>query len=185
MSTILVLFASHYGQTRAIAERIAEQLRRRGHDVDLADARFGGCDLPPEDYDAIVLGSRVELGSHASALRHYIASHRDALHARPTAFFSVSMAAATPGAGPDPAGYLDTLFTDVGWTPARSAAFAGALPYRKYGWLMRFVMKRISQSAGHTTDTSRNHVFTAWDRVEAFADEVAAMVPAAPRASGM
>jgi hypothetical protein len=34
--------------------------------------------------------------------------------------------------------------------------------YRKYNFLLRMIMKRIAQRAGASTDTSRDHVFTAW-----------------------
>lgn len=175
MSRFLVLFASHYGQTRSIAERITERLRGFGHEVDLFDARFGG--LPaPEDYDVVALGSRVEVGRHASEIRGFIETNRTTLAEMPTAFFSVSMSAAKLSAGTDPSGYMGAMFDDLAWKPTRAVAFAGGLPYRKY-WFMRFVMKRISRSAGNTTDTSRNHEFTDWKRVESFADELAAMAP--------
>jgi menaquinone-dependent protoporphyrinogen oxidase len=178
MSRFLVLFASHFGQTRRIAERIAEHLRELRHKVDLVDVRHESRGMPsPQDYDAVVLGSRVELGRHAPELYGYISAQVDALRELPTAFFSVSMAAARPSASADPNGYMDTMFGELGWRPARAVAFAGGLPYRKYGWLLRFIMKRISRSAGHTTDTSRDHEFTDWARVERFADEIAAMVP--------
>jgi len=175
MASILMLFASHFGQTRAIANTIAEDLRSAGHGVDLVDARRTDVP-PPEDYDVVVLGSRVELGRHAGAIRSFIAMHRDALCEMPAAFFSVSMAAAHPGASADPNGYMTSLFEDSAWRPELSAAFAGALPYRKYGFLTRFIMKRISRSAGHTTDTSRDHEFTDWKRVHAFAARIAEMV---------
>jgi menaquinone-dependent protoporphyrinogen oxidase len=170
VSTILVIYATHYGQTRAIATRIAQRLRERGHDVDMADAY--GQVPPPQDYDAIVIGSRVELGRHASPIRAFIRSYREDLLEVPTAFFSVSMAAARSGASFDPNGYMIETFDDVGWYPTVHASFAGALPYRKYSWLTRAVMKRISKSAGHTTDTTRNHEFTDWNAVDAFADKV-------------
>jgi menaquinone-dependent protoporphyrinogen oxidase len=132
MSAILVLFASHYGQTRAIAERIAQRLRTRGHEVDVADVRrVADPNPPPEDYDAIVLGSRIELGRHDAELRRYLRTHHEALSKTPTAFFSVSMAAAHPDAGSDPDGYMDALFTDLEWHPTRAVSLAGALPYRK------------------------------------------------------
>jgi menaquinone-dependent protoporphyrinogen oxidase len=178
MSAILVLFASHYGQTRAIAERVSERLRTRGHEVDVADVRRVAEPNPsPEDYDVVVLGSRIEIGRHDAELRRYIRTHRDTLSKTPTAFFSVSMAAARADAGPDPDGYMDTLFTDLEWRPTCAVSFAGALPYRKYNWLTRFIMKRISRSAGHTTDTSKNHEFTDWKCVDAFADEITSLLP--------
>ena len=175
MASILVLFASHFGQTRAIANTIADELRGAGHEVDVVDARRSDVP-PPEDYDIAVLGSRVELGHHASAIRSYVTMHREALRDMPTAFFSVSMAAAHAGASADPNGYMTSLFEDTGWRPELSAAFAGALRYRQYDWLTRFIMKQISRSAGHTTDTSRDHEFTDWKRVHAFGRRIAEMV---------
>ena len=169
MSRILVVYASHYGQTQKIAGRLAARLREHGDEVELADATSPP---GPEGYDAVVLGSRVEVGRHAGELISFIRAHLDELHRRPTAFFSVSMAASRRDAGPDPDGYMQATFDDVGWHPTRAVAFAGGLPYRKYGWLMRFVMKRISRSAGNTTDTSRDHEFTNWDAVRDLADDV-------------
>jgi menaquinone-dependent protoporphyrinogen oxidase len=168
----LIVFASHFGQTRAVAERIFERLKAAGHQVDLADAARPNTPVP-ENYDLVILGSRVEVGRHASDIHNYVMRHHAVLTDMPTAFFSVSMAAAKPDAGPDPNGYMSALFEDLDWRPTRMAVFAGGLPYRKYNVILRFIMKQISKSAGHTTDTSRNHEFTQWPRVDAFADELA------------
>src|SRR5438067_2060670 len=111
MSRVLILYASHYGQTRAIAEHIAQRLRLRDHDVDLVDAGATADRLPPpEDYDVVVLGSRVELGRHGSDVLEYIRAHRDELAKMPTAFFSVSMSASRMNAGDDPSGYMMSTF---------------------------------------------------------------------------
>jgi menaquinone-dependent protoporphyrinogen oxidase len=177
MSKVLIIYATHFGQTRAIAMAIAERLRERGTDPVVLDARYASHLPAPEGFDAVVIGSRIELGRHATAIVEYLREHRDALERMPTAFFSVSMAMAPPNTTADPSGYMAALFAKVGWRPQRARAFAGGLPYRKYNWFLRFVMKRISKSAGHTTDTSKNHEFTDWPAVRAYADEVAAMLP--------
>jgi menaquinone-dependent protoporphyrinogen oxidase len=176
MSRVLVLYASHYGQTRMIALRIAERLREHGAHVDLLDARFSQQLPPPEGYDVVILGSRIELGRHAPCVVDYMRTHRDVLERMPTGFFSVSMAAASRTSA-DPNGYLTALFDKLGWKPLRYVAFAGGLPYRKYNWLTRFILKRISRAAGRTTDTSKNHEFTDWGAVRAFADDVHALLP--------
>ena len=41
MSRVLVVYASHFGQTRSVAQRLGERLRDRGHEVDLANASDG------------------------------------------------------------------------------------------------------------------------------------------------
>lgn len=180
MSRVLILYATHHGQTRSIALAIAERLRDRGNVVDLADVREWHRLRPVGDYDAVVLGSRVELGRHASEMLAFIQSQHDALCRVPTAFFSVSMAASNPDAGVDPEQYMLKTFAQLGWHPVLSAAFAGGLPYRRYNWVTRLVMKHVSRKAGHPTDTSRNHELTDWRRVTMFADKVAYIAGAAP-----
>lgn len=167
MARILILFASSHGHTRDVAWTLERQLRRRGHVVDLVDVRQAAPD--PAEYDLAIIGSRVEMGRHARAIRRYVRQHRDALAKVPSAFFSVSMSAA--GGGPDPS--IDRLIAETGWHPARAVSFAGGLPYTRYNPLLRFMMKRISARAGHTTDTTRDHDFTDWGAVRRFADDLA------------
>ena len=175
MSRILVVYASHYGQTRIIAEHIAERLRRQGHDLTLANANGEGVPPPPHAFDAVVLGSRIEFGRHAPPILAYIREHRRALSAVPTGFFSVSMAAAT-STRRDPNGYLVKTFGLLRWAPNESVAFGGGLPYTRYGWILRFVMKQLSRRGGHTTDTSRDHKYTDFAAVSVFADRMAALL---------
>jgi menaquinone-dependent protoporphyrinogen IX oxidase len=71
----------------------------------------------------VILGSRVEHGHHAHELIEYVREHRSALDAMPTAFFSVSLAAAVPLRTHDPGGHLHRLADDVGWLPDYAACF--------------------------------------------------------------
>ena len=170
MTRILILYASNYGQTCAIANRIAHGLRETGNAVDLLDADRGA--LPdPKNYDIAVLGSRVQFGRHAVPVLDYIRAHRVTLMEMPTAFFSVSMAAAS-GTAADPNGYMDTSFAALDWYPTEAIAFGGGIPYQRYNWFLRQVMKRINRNAGRTTDTKRNHVFTDDHAVAAFTDRI-------------
>jgi menaquinone-dependent protoporphyrinogen oxidase len=186
MSRVLVLYASSYGQTRAVALAIATRLRAHGHTVELADAGCGPDRLPPpDDYDGVVLGSRVELGRHDRVLLAYVAQHRERLATMPTGFFSVSLAAAGPGR--DPAGYIARFFDETGWRTSRAVAIAGALRYPAYGWLTRLIMKQIARRHDRPTDTRRTHEFTDWPQVARFADgfiaelaDFATPVPGAP-----
>jgi menaquinone-dependent protoporphyrinogen oxidase len=180
MSRILIAYASSYGQTRKIAKAIAEALRHNGHVVELADA-FAGTPPPVEDYEAVILGSRLQFGAHARPILAYIASNRAALADVPSYVFSVSMSAAG-ATSPDPQGYLEKLFVETRWRPRAAIAIAGGLPYRNFGPILRFVMKRISQRGGHATDTSRDHEYTDWAQVQRFAASIAAdlMVPSFP-----
>jgi menaquinone-dependent protoporphyrinogen oxidase len=78
---------------------------------------------------------------------------------------------------------------ETGWHPRRVELVAGALPYTRYNFLVRFVMRRISRKEGGDTDTSRDYEYTDWAAVDRFAaefaDEVAGPVDAvtSPRRS--
>jgi menaquinone-dependent protoporphyrinogen oxidase len=171
MSRILLVYASSHGQTRKVADAIADELRRGDHTVDLAPI-LTAAPPPLRDYDAVVLGSRVQYGKHARPIVGYIRASRAAFADRPTYFFSVSMAASSGAADPD--GYLEQLFTATHWRPREAAAIAGALHYRAYGWLVRWIMKRISAKTGCSTDTSRDHEYTDWSVVQQFAARIVA-----------
>jgi menaquinone-dependent protoporphyrinogen oxidase len=171
MQRILVIYASAFGQTRAIASRLADRLRNAGHTVELADVTQRP--PSPDGFDAVVVGARVQGGKHGDEIAAYVRTHRERLHARPTAFFSVSMSAATRTAGPDPHGYIAAFLKATAWKPGRWIAIAGSLPYRKYNPILRLVMKFMSWRGGHSTDTSKNHEYTDWAQVDRFADDVA------------
>lgn len=122
MSRILIAHASRFGQTRTLAEAIAKRLRARGHTVAIACARTERIPAPAS-FDAIILGSRIELGHHAPEIVEYIRTYRAELDLKPTAFFSVSLAAAVPFAGLDPRGYLMKTFRELDWLPDHAASF--------------------------------------------------------------
>ena len=171
MSRILLVYASKHGQTFAVASHVAQRLRTAGHAVDVVDA--ASRPPAPDSYDLAIVGACIELARHSAYTCDYVLRHRAALAAMPTAFFSVSMSAAQPDAGRDPHGYMEKTFTQVGWHPDVCEAFGGALRYRQYGWLTRFALKQMAKRAGHSTDTSRDHVFTDFAAVTAFADRLA------------
>jgi hypothetical protein len=68
----LILFRSYYGNTKQVADVIAQQIKSAGHEVDVRDIRLGLPDL--RDIDAIVLGAPTRMGrvtrKARSLLRH-------------------------------------------------------------------------------------------------------------------
>lgn len=84
---VLVCYASRFGSTRAIATRIAEALRTRGHAVDLRSAD----DVSDvARYDAIVFGSGVYDGSWTAEATALMRRHASALARKPLWLFSVA-----------------------------------------------------------------------------------------------
>jgi len=54
--------------------------------------------------------------------------------------------------------------------------FAGATPYTRYGWFVRFMMRNIARRRGLGTDTSRDYEYTDWQAVEQFARDLHRLV---------
>ena len=82
---ILVVYATKGGSTAEIAERIAHHLRLAGQH---AEAMPVGADVDPANYDAVVVGSGVYVGSWLKEAIAYVRRHRAALAARPVWLFS-------------------------------------------------------------------------------------------------
>jgi menaquinone-dependent protoporphyrinogen oxidase len=84
-SNILVMYASKYGATRQIAEKIGEVLRQAGLQVDV---------FPVDDtlditlYKAIVLGSAVYVGKWQKEAVTFLQANEKPLAARPVWLFS-------------------------------------------------------------------------------------------------
>jgi len=178
MNRVLVLYASTHGHTAKIAARIAEAI---GPAAELRDIASGAAPEPWQ-YDAVVVGASVHAGHHQKAVIEWVRSYAGALNGLPSAFFSVCLTAAddTEESRIATRAYLDQFAEATNWTPDRMITFAGAIQYREYDFATRLLIRLLMHKGGHPTDTSRDHDFTDWDSVEAFAHEFAArLTPAA------
>lgn len=182
MASILIAYETTEGQTEKIATHIAEVLRRAGKTV-----HIGRVDALPEDldlslYDGVLVGASVHGGRHQRAVVTFVKRHREELERAHNGFFSVSMSSAR---GTEE-GYrlatecVERFEAETGWRPERVVLFAGALLFTHYGFVKRYIMKRISASTGGPTDTSRDYEFTDWSSVDHFAMDFLSSA-AAPR----
>ena len=178
MPRILVLYASTHGHTARIAARIAATLEDDGATVDLQQLHANTTQAAPSDYDAVILGASIHAGHHQRALVKWAARHHTALALNPSAFFSVCLTAAddTEESREATRGYLDDFVEKTGWTPGRTATFAGAVQYREYDVATRALMRLLMRRMHHPTDASQDYDYTDWDAVECWAHELAATI---------
>lgn len=83
---VLVAYATRYGSTREVAERVAVTLRERGLIVDVRSAQSVG-DL--SGYAAVVLGAPYYLGKMLKDATTFLERHRAALERMPVALFAL------------------------------------------------------------------------------------------------
>lgn len=178
MKNILLLYASLEGQTAKIAGVIRDRLEQGGARVTLANVRRPAevSNLALADFDHLVFGASIHIGRIEKEMVAFINDRAAAIRDKPRSLFIVLMAvASTDVAGREAslaevrktvAGQLQVAFDDV-------EMIAGALMYTQYGWLTKWIMKRIAKKEGGSTDTSRDHEYTDWDQVDAFARRLA------------
>lgn len=178
MASFLVVYGTGEGQTAKVADRIVDVLAERGHAVTAVDI---ASETAPDvtDADAVLVGASIHAGRHQSAVKRWVTNNREALSARPTGFFQVSLSSATEEGQAEAAGYVETVIEESGWHPDRIGLFGGALRYSKYGFLKRLMMKQIAKrtiSEMPEEEPSGDVEFTDWHEVDAFASDVAAFV---------
>jgi menaquinone-dependent protoporphyrinogen oxidase len=181
-----VFFATSEGQTRRIATRIASVLHDLGLESRAID--MAGPDAAAIDWTHVrgaLIGASIHAGKHPKAAERFVRSHAADLASVPSAFFSVSLAAASKNTVEvEAAEKLAKAFPPAcGWTPVKIASVAGRLAYTEYGFFIRWVMKRIARKEGAPTDTSRDYELTNWEDVDKLAREMARNIRARSEAA--
>lgn len=193
---IVIFYATREGQTRKIAEHLGGALGARGVTADVVDiAKVAGEPLTLDRYAAAILAAPVHYGKHKE-LAPFVRRHRAALATLPCAFLSVSGAQATaenPAVAADARARaaanvqqaIEAFFAETGWRPAHVLPVAGALRYSQYNFFIRFVIRRITRSAGvPVAETLADREYTDWAALDRFADAlVAGLHEATPSAT--
>jgi menaquinone-dependent protoporphyrinogen oxidase len=177
MARILLVYGTTEGQTRKIAERIASELEKLEHEVEIRDSATIADHLAKGGFDAVMIGASVHRGRHQTAVQRFVSANLGVLEQLPTAFFSVSLVAssADPEDRKDAENLIEAFCEKTSWRPALTRCIPGALRYTEYGFLMRWIMKLIVRHYGGPTDSSRDYEFTDWEDVDRFTRQFASL----------
>lgn len=158
---VLVAYATKYGATAEIAEKIGEVLREAGLSADVLPADRVS-DLTP--YKAVVLGSGVYVGRWRKEAVRFLEENEKELAARPVWIFSSG-----------PTGEGDPVELMGGWRfphqaiadrirPRDMAIFHGALDSKKLSLPDRLMIKGVKAPVGDFRD---------WDAIRSWAAGIA------------
>lgn len=176
MDKIAIVYFSEHGQTAKIATHIAKQLERQGLSTTLLSITKASPNPPIEleSFDWVVLGSPVYVGRFPRLIEEWTKANCIPLNRVRTAFFSVSLNAADPRAEArvEDRRLIAQFLRHTGLSPKVVTSLIGAVNYREYGILKRWVLKRICGAAGGPTDTRFNHELTDWEEVDRFAEQI-------------
>ena len=84
MSKILVAYGTRHGSAREIAKHIGETLTKEGHEVDV---KRSSKSVAVDDYDLVVIGSGIQVGSWAKEAKNFLRLNSSALKWKKTALY--------------------------------------------------------------------------------------------------
>jgi len=177
MKQVAIILDSPYGQTAKIGERILWRLTRAGYTVHLfnLDPKADHPQIVLTRFDAVIIGGPIYVGKFPHHLTDWTRKNAALINLMGPALFSVSLNAADPRpeARTTDARLIEEFAKETGIRTCMTASFKGAIHYREYGPIKRWLLRRISKAAGGPTDTSRDHELTDWGKVDEFADAFA------------
>jgi menaquinone-dependent protoporphyrinogen oxidase len=169
MTRFLILYGTTDGHTARVARAIGDTLWERNIHSDVLDARLH--DPDPRGYSGVIVAASIHVGGFQKAVRRWVRRHADALPGVPTAFVAVCLGVLQhdPKVDRELAGIVDHFCNATGWQPDERKFVAGALQYTRYPIVTRWVMRRIASKSGGDVDTTRDHEYTDWQDLRAFA----------------
>ena len=190
MSSFLLAFASSEGQTRRIVQQLSQQLTQRGIGVDTCNLSEAA--PPPAEVasaDVLIVAGSVHLGRHQDSVERFVHANHDALQSKPSAFLSISLAAAEglPAAGNDglgdPEAQIAEFLKRTQWQPTLSRSLAGAIRFssqpapKRWGFaaLQRLFGRRLAREG--YPDLTRDQEYTLLAEVVEVGESLAALAP--------
>jgi menaquinone-dependent protoporphyrinogen oxidase len=171
---ILVTYATKYGATAEIAEKIGQVLRQAGLRTDVLPAD-NVSDLTP--YQAVVLGSAVYIGKWRKQAVKFLQANEKMLAERQVWLFSSG-----------PTGEGDPVELLKGWRfpealqpivdriqPRDIAVFHGDVNVKKLNFIEKWMIKNVKAPVGDFRD---------WEAITAWATAIADVLKEAARTSG-
>lgn len=182
--TISIFYATREGHTKKIAEYLTEVLKQNGCHAVMRDVREQDSSGGLAHCPVAIFAASVHAGKHEREMLRFIRNHRAELESIYTVFLSVSLSQAGAERTDAPVEQHQQFVQDVQfllqrflqearWRPNVVMPVAGALPYSRYNWVIRSIMRRIAEKAGAETDTSRDYEYTNWHALEQLAAELA------------
>lgn len=162
-----LIYSSIDGQTLKICNKIVEEFKQNGQNIELFSVDEFKGDVT--SYDRLIIGSSIRYGVHNKRIIDFINTHKEQLDALRTAFFSVNLVARKPEKSTaDTNPYVIKFFKTIDWKPTMVEVFAGKLDYKKYSFFDRIMIQFIMWMTKGPTDTNTKIEYTNWDKVKEF-----------------
>lgn len=158
-----IIFATMEGQTRRIADFVAEELRRAGHEPELVDASDPGQSLTLGSATHVILAACVHERRHPQPFEVLVTAARGDLNSRKTLMISVSLKAAFADGQEEAQDYLTEMTMRTGLNPTARLLAAGAVRSAGYDYFHREVLRHVVLDGQDWDPDDGDREFTDWD----------------------
>ncbi|QLH75265.1 MAG: flavodoxin domain-containing protein [Methanomassiliicoccales archaeon] len=174
---VLLAFGTKYGSTEKVAIRMAEVMRSKGSEVVVMDLRQRRkVDL--SEYDMVVLGSGIIVGSWTKEAKKFIEDHKKDLVRKKVALFVCcgNMLVDPSKESEYRKLYLEDIASKAGIDgPVPMGLFGGEIDFSKYSFLTKAVLsgvgaKKVWEEKGISLD--RPYDFRDWPAIERWASSL-------------
>jgi menaquinone-dependent protoporphyrinogen oxidase len=178
---ILLVYGTTEGQTKKIAEFLKAEFERLKYTVVLCDATVD----PPgaEGFDAILVGASLHLDRYQTAIAFYIHKYKTALNAKCTAFFSVSLIAATDDImlWKEMEDTTTKFLEAAGWKPSIVEYVAGALLYTRYDFFKKLIVRQMAKKSYGNSTKIHDKEYTDWVKLRSFVQKMDELLNCQPQ----
>jgi menaquinone-dependent protoporphyrinogen oxidase len=172
---ILIVYGTTEGQTAKIVEFVAKRLRFAGDDVTVLEAASAGV-IDVTGFEGAILAASVHVGMYQKPVLEFARAHANWLKRVPSAFLSVSLAAASSDS--EELKSLETITegfrAHTGWTNAEVHHVAGAFRFKGYDFFKGWVMRVIAWEKGVKATPGQDMELTDWTALGATVDALRA-----------
>ncbi|MEG9486948.1 menaquinone-dependent protoporphyrinogen IX dehydrogenase [Mannheimia indoligenes] len=171
MKTLILYFTTD-GQTKKIAERLADAIT---HEVEMISLKDQAVDFAEKiaNADQIVVGASIRYGHFNPLVYQFVEQHYVVLNQKKTAFYGVNLTARKANRNtPETNTYIRKFLAKIKWQPTQVEVFAGALFYPRYNLFDRVMIRFIMKITKGETDTSKEYEYTDWQKVESFGEKL-------------
>lgn len=163
--SILVAYATRYGSTQEVAEKVAATLRERGLKVEVKPAR----QVRDLDYRAVVLGAPLYIGRWLKDAQSFLTRHQQALAKHPVAIFALGPTHVEELKSPQVRAQLDQELAKYPWLkPVAVELFGGKYDPAKLRFLDN-LLAVLPASPLHNAPASDARD---WQAIRAWADSL-------------
>ncbi len=180
---ILIAYASRYGSTAEISEKISETLENEGFSTTLIDLKKKSSkkNMNIQDYDGILIGTGIKIGAWTKEAKKFLQDNIEVLKQKQNTL-GVYVSSGE-GVNPDKCieakeKYIDKIMQQNALSPVMSEAFGGVFDLTEnsnLGFMGKKMIKMVSKNDPNIKPDVKND-FRNWEQILGFAKKYAGIL---------